>query len=223
MRSFAKQAIPLTIVSLSPLLVTPWVSLRNFLLISLLVALSILISRFRYEVTIFLSLLALAYSGVAAGMSPGPFISATFFALGLLLLGWVPLRGALAHALWWLLLSVPPALVLLFLRLDAGHGVYLMLLLITVAATASYYLDPQGLRALLGGARPRRSRLDLSSAGASAFELVFYALTLYVGFHVGKGGYTIAALVLGLVARRFVDRRFVPLIVSILLLLISLV
>jgi hypothetical protein len=215
-----RSKIPLILIAISPLLSAPWMSQKNFLIVSILALASAMLANIKYEVSTFLSLISLSYVMAAAYRSPGPFISTTVFAIGVLSIGWIPKEGSLETITWWLLASVPLSLVVIFSKVSSGEGVYLMLLLLVLVMAVTYSIDPQGIRAALRGVRIRPSTVNLLNVGSKVFEILFYILTIYLGFHLRKGYIGIAAVILGLILRRFVSGKYTPLIVSILFLLL---
>ena len=205
----SRSKIPLFIIVVSPLILIPWTPLNRALVLVSLTFISAFLMRFGTEASIITSFVALTYGIVASRQGLGPTLAFGLFALGLALLGWIPKSGALEAIFWWFSISIPLSLVFIFYKIGPSEGAYLMLLLIITASTASYYINPPGIRSLLTHKTPTKaSEVDLAKAGYRVFEIVFYILLMYAGIHVSKVAESLLAIFIGLILRKFLDVKW---------------
>ncbi len=214
-----KSRIPLVVMVLSPLVAIPWISsMKNIMILISLTFLSTLFIRFERRASIIMSFIALTYAIITSYHGLGAALSVSLFAMGLILLGWIPKTGMLEASLWWLVISVPLAIILILYRLGSAESAYVMLLFIVIASTASYHINPPGIRSLLKGrASVGGSNVNLSDAGSKVFEIIFYILLIYTGVHINKPVAGIISLFISLVLRRFIQTKWSMLTASLLL------
>ncbi len=211
-----RSLLSLLLMTLSPLISVPWLDERSSLVLLLLVSSSIAVGIVRREASIMLSVIALGYVLAAAYKGLGGALSVVVFVIGLFMSGWIPKSGVLEAILWWIGLSLPPALVLVFSRVSLGSFSYLMLLMIIVASSTTFYIYPPSFKMVFKrGGRVAGSKVNLMSAGLSIFELIYYALLIYASFHLNKAVAGIISVTIALILRRFISRKWLPLIASI--------
>jgi len=216
----SRSKIPLFIIVASPLILIPWVSSNEALILISLTFISALLIKFGTRASIIMSFITLTYGIVTSYHGFGSALAFSLFALGLALLGWIPKSGALEAVFWWFLISLPISLIFIFYNIGPSEGAYLMLLLIVTASVASYYINPPGIRSLLAyKTSTRPSEVNLAKVGSRIFEIIFYILLIYAGVHINKAAEGLLSAFIGLILRKFTDTKWSMLISSFLFLL----